>query len=274
MFWVGQETSQKFANLYQSLCYEQDAIVQLVSFAETNLDDLVNSVLEQAEWNRPPVDAVEIARRLGATVASDARLVNRARFQRLANRPTIFLRPEARPERLQWAAAHELGEALADRLAWGLDDPSVEVVGRQRESLASLFAARLLLPGRWFSVDVEQFGTNLKELKSKYSTASYELLAQRWLDYARDEQRFVSIYDHGRLTRRRYGHAVGGLPIEVSRLEQALQVRVFQSGQMAARSFCGWELVCWPIHEPTWKREIVLARQMQFGMCDDSRWGE
>ena len=82
------------------------------------LDAVVDDILAEADWPGLPVNAaVQVAQRLGLDVAYDTRQAGRARFVNLCSatsesRQSILLRPEPRPERVQWAVAHELGEKL------------------------------------------------------------------------------------------------------------------------------------------------------------------
>jgi len=79
----------------------------------TACDAVVAELLERADITSPPVDALLVANRLEWPVMWDADQGGRARIQRMAGRPTLFMRPDERPERLQWAIAHEIGEASA-----------------------------------------------------------------------------------------------------------------------------------------------------------------
>ena len=52
------------------------------------------------------------------------------------------------------------------------------------ESLANLFAYRLLVPTCWFVQDAKMLDYDLLALKQRYSTSSHEVLAWRFLDLA------------------------------------------------------------------------------------------
>src|SRR4051812_43402399 len=81
--------------------------------------DATVEALADAECNRPPIDALELAEELGLWVAVDRRQSARGRLVRLAqpepavDHGAILLRPDPRPQRRQWACAHELGEHRA-----------------------------------------------------------------------------------------------------------------------------------------------------------------
>src|SRR5262245_6512621 len=82
------------------------------------LDASAEAVLWEAVVTAPPVDAVIVAQRMDLAVAADHRMPGRARFVRLADsstdeaQGTIVVGHAERPEREQWAVAHEIGEAI------------------------------------------------------------------------------------------------------------------------------------------------------------------
>ena len=235
------------------------------------VDVLVGELLAEAGIDQPPIDALALARSSGVTVVTDRRQQTRARSKRVAGQPVIILRPDDRPERIQWAVAHELGELLAvSALAKSLLDVD-DLSPRGREQLANLFATRLLLPTRSFLRDVERLDSDLPLLKERYCTASHELIAWRLLDGERPG--IVSIFDQGSLTRRR-GNVVarhGDLhPAELQCQQQA-----HRSGHPATRLCAGRSdqpaisVRAWPVHEPRWKREILYTTfSDSFHSCD------
>lgn len=207
----------------------------------------------------PPVDAVTLAHKLDITVALDAGQPQRARYVRLGRRgggpgrSTILLRPDPRPEREQWAVAHEIGEHLAQRVFELLSVDPREAVPQSREMVANRLAARLLLPAHWFAREARSCGWDLPRLKARFTTASHELIARRMLDFAPPV--LVTIFDHGGLTFRG-GNLPGRLP-ELAPLELACQRRAHESGRAERRGRGAVQVVAWPIHEPDWKREIL-----------------
>ena len=87
------------------------------------LDACVDSILWETGVERPPVDALVVAGRLGMVVAQDCSLAGRARIAQLADadgrgggQATIVVGLAERPEREQWAVAHEIGESIAYRV--------------------------------------------------------------------------------------------------------------------------------------------------------------
>lgn len=220
-----------------------------------SLDAVVAEALDEAGVAAPPVDAIAVARALGALVAIDDRLHERARHKSLrGSTSAIFLKPDPRPERMQWAAAHELGEMHAWKVFERVTIPDEgEPSPRLREAVANLLASRFLLPGKWFLRDAEAVRGDVLELKSIYRTASHELIAMRLLDLPLPT--VVTIFDQGRLTRRvanQAGRMPRPQPIEREcRLETRRRVRPVEMSDRRLK------VQGWPIDEPGWHREIL-----------------
>jgi len=249
---------------------------------EQGLEGLAAEVLDQTGLARPPIDARRVAVRLGLRLIRDDRQTGRARYVRLsrppylagrrdaaaadppgrgavvADRPTILLRDDPRPERMQWAVAHEIGEHLAARLfdAWGLD---VAESPRLREQAANRFAAHLLLPGEWFRDEGRRLGWDLPALKERFATASHELIARRMLDWP-EPAAVISIFDQGRLVFRAENRR--GRQPDLTGAERAAQQAAHRSGEPAARADERLRVRAWPIHEPHWRREILRSEPL------------
>lgn len=222
------------------------------------LDETVAEVLEQAGCHAPPVDALVLAAKLGLIVAVDGRQTSRARCVRVAAvpaQPLILLRPDPRPERRQWAVAHEIGEHVSHCVFERLGIDAAEAAGA-REAVANRFASRLLLPHDWFAAAAAETGGCLLALKECFPTASHELIARRLLDLS--DPLVVAVFDHGKLQWRR-SNLPGRLPAW-SAEEQAVWRRCHETGQPQERQNERWEVRAWPVHEPNWRREIVQAR--------------
>ena len=225
------------------------------------LDAVAMELLAEADAVGPPVDAFRIARRLGIAVAEDGRQGGRARYVRLAGHrgqppaPTILLRPEPRRERKHWAIAHEIGEHAAFRVFDRLGVDPRETLPGTREAVANRLAGRLLLPTEWFVPDAAACGWDLVELKSRYASASHELIARWMLECG--PPAIVSIYDHSRLYFRR-----SNLPGQVPP-PSPTELRCWQTVHEQNRPESTYEGLCtiwgWPVHEEGWKREILRA---------------
>lgn len=223
------------------------------------LDATVEEILGQSQVFSPPVDAIAISRRLGIVVATDDRLSGRAR--RVQLRPvrgpaqeTIFLRPEPRPERQQWAVAHELGERWAQRVFNRMDLIPAEVAPAMREAVANQVADRLLAPTLWLSSIAGEVDWDLLKLKQRFATASHELLARRMLDF--DPPVIVTVFDQANITWRRSNVDGQRIP-PPDELEHRLREEAHRFGRTCEEETPAIRVRVWPIHEDRWRREIV-----------------
>src|SRR4051812_48819313 len=89
------------------------------------IDATASEALWEAGASEPPVDALAVAEGLQLVVAHDYSMLYRGRFVRLAEchentagagQGTIVVGAAERPERKQWAVAHEIGESIAYRI--------------------------------------------------------------------------------------------------------------------------------------------------------------
>jgi hypothetical protein len=225
----------------------------------TALDAVADDVLDAVPLAGPPVDALQLARNLGLAVAWDDRQMGRGRIVRLrgfvdrAAQGSILLQPDPRRERLQWAIAHEIGEACACQVFDRLRVDPREAPPGARETVANQLAGRLLIPRAWFGQDGPDCDWDLFELKRQYATASHELLARRMLDFG--PRIMITIFDHARRTFRR-GNLSGRLP-PLAGPELAAWRAAHESAKPAVEASPLCRAQAWPVHEPDWKREIV-----------------
>lgn len=232
------------------------------------LDACAAEVLWEAEVAEPPVDAVLVAERLGLLITHNSDLTCRGRLVELADprggaatQGTIVVSPAERPERLQWAVAHEIGECVAYRVFSALGVRGGETAENARECVANHLASCLLLPRDWFAVDGERLGWDLFALKQRYETASHELIARRMLEMS--VPIVVTLFDQGQVRWRRSN--TGGRPPELTREESQAWKAAHEKNEPGetgcSPETSGLELVqAWPVHEPDWKREIVRSR--------------
>jgi IrrE N-terminal-like domain len=223
-------------------------------------------VLWEAGVMGPPVDALAVAEVLGLVVARNPAAPCRGHFVRLGEpgrehggRGTIVVGVAERPEREQWAVAHEIGEHIAYRVFERLGISSDEAVPTARESVANRFAGVLLLPRRWFAADGHELDWDLLALKERYATASHELIARRMLEMRLSI--VITLCDLGRVQWRRSNVTARPpalLPEERSVWQEAHLTGLPSTVALDAES--GIESVrCWPIHEEGWKREILRS---------------
>ncbi len=235
------------------------------------IDACAAEVLWEAGVENPPVDAMVVADGLRLVVARDYTMPYRGRFVRLAEcqgdgggQGTIVVGVAERPEREQWAVAHEIGESIAYRVFERLGVAFDEALPTAREHVANRLANALLLPRRWFAADGRELDWDLLDLKERYNTASHELIARRMLEMRPPV--VITICDQGRVHWRRSNATPR--PPELLREERTIWREVHQSGLPASDELdaeTGLESVrCWPVHEPDWKREIIRSAIAEF----------
>jgi Zn-dependent peptidase ImmA (M78 family) len=220
------------------------------------VEQMIDELLDAAGVQAPPVDALALAQRhLGMVVCLDKRQTQRGRAQRTSGRKQIYLRPEPTEERHQWTVAHEIGEHLKVELLQrlGLDPGATR--GMTGESLANLFAHRLLVPLRWFAEDARALDYDLLALKRKYATSSHEVIALRFLDLP--APCIVTVIDNDHIHRRRSN--AWPTRKQLTPPEQKCQNHVNRTGQPNLVRADGWTVQGWPVHQADWKREILRS---------------
>jgi len=172
------------------------------------LDACAAGVLWEAGVQQPPVDAMLVAERIGLVVARNDAMVCGGRLVQLADprggsvgQGTIVVGPAERPERRQWAVAHEIGESVAYRVFASLGVRPDDVPENAREQVANHLASCILLPRSWFIADGPPLKWDLVALKQRYSTASHELIARRMLEMP--PPIVITLFDLGRVRWRR-----------------------------------------------------------------------
>ncbi len=222
------------------------------------LDAVAGEVLNEAVWVTPPIDCLQLARRLGVEVAFDSRQAGRGRFVDLRSiaslaRESILLRPEPRPERVQWAVAHELGEKFAHRVFAALGVDPREAPRGARETVANCLAGRILLPSDRFGRDARACGWDLAGLKARWATASHELIARRMLDF--EPWIVITVFDNGRQTFRGANRYCRKPELAAGEIECRRLVASQGLPQTVEKS--GYRVQGWPIYEAQWRREIL-----------------
>ncbi|HEX4147541.1 MAG TPA: ImmA/IrrE family metallo-endopeptidase [Pirellulales bacterium] len=228
------------------------------------LEETIRELLLAGKIAGPPIDAFRVAAANGVVVALDEGQSGRARYVRLACRPgeprsgrsvcpSILIRPDPRPERQQWAVAHELGEHTAQAVFARLAIDPADAPVAARESVANYLASRLLLPSTWFAATGQACDWDLQVLKQVFRTASHELIARRMLDF--EPPVCISIFDHGRL-HFRATNAIGRPPPPTA-IEADCRRAAHDTGKTATQIGGAFRVRAWPIHEPGWKREVV-----------------
>jgi hypothetical protein len=220
------------------------------------VDRAVQELLDQTHITTPPVNAIQIAQsHLGMTVCVDGKQPQRGRAQRVAGKRQIFLRPEPNEERHQWTVAHEIGEHCKPDLLIQLGLEPGQTRPMTGESLANLFANRLLVPTPWLEIEARASAHDLALLKTKFSSASHEVIAWRLLDLA--EPCVITIFDNGQVHRRRSN--AWRVTRELTPAEQECQRYVHHYSRPRVVRTDGWTVQGWPVHQSDWKREVLRS---------------
>ncbi|MEN1678550.1 MAG: ImmA/IrrE family metallo-endopeptidase [Planctomycetota bacterium] len=234
---------------------------------------VADELIWEAGIDGPPVDAFRVADSLGLVVATAAATAARGSLARFATtvaepkprRGVILLAPDQRPERRQWAVAHEIGEWAAVRVCGRLGVPAEQAAGGVRERIANALASRLLLPARWFGVDGDCADWDLLSLKALYNTASHELIARRLLEVV-DTPAAITVMDQGATGWRRSNFRRE--PPPWGDAERAAWRHCHERGEPTIAGPEGEFLVrvrAWPVHEPGWRREVLLSEYTDHG---------
>jgi hypothetical protein len=220
------------------------------------VDGAVDELLRAANVAKPPVDALVLAQRhLGMQVCLDRRQPQRGRAQRAGGHRQIFLRPEPTEERHQWTVAHEIGEHLKSRLLQRLQVEPGQTPLMAGESLANLFAYRLLVPSCWFQTDAPDQHYDVLALKRLYTSASHEVIAWRLLDLP--EPCIITILDNDHVHRRRSNGWTIRRQLEPPELR--CQQYVHRHSRPHRVQEERWTVQGWPVHQADWKREILRS---------------
>jgi len=220
------------------------------------VDRAVAELLCAAGVLEPPVDAIALAQRhLGMIVCLDRRQEQRGRAQRSGGSKQIYLRPEPTEERHQWTVAHEIGEHQKAALLARLGVPPDRTAPMAGESLANLFAYRLLVPTHWFAADARHGQYDVLQLKQRYRTVSHEVIAWRLLDLP--EPSVITVVDNDLVRRRRsnawrVNRTLCAAEVECQRIVSA-------QGTPHQLRRDGWTVHGWPVHQADWKREILRS---------------
>jgi Zn-dependent peptidase ImmA (M78 family) len=220
------------------------------------VDRLVDELLARGGVTAPPVDVIRLAQdALGMVVCMDRQQPERGRAQRTAGRRIIYLKPEPREERHQWTVAHEVGEHMKVELLERLGLEPSQTRALTGESLANLFAHRLLVPTRWLTDDAPASDYDVLALKKRYRTSSHEVIALRLLDLP--EPSIITIVDNDTVTKRRSNS--WRVTRRLEPVERACQRYVHEHGKPHRLCENGWTVHGWPVHQLDWKREILRS---------------
>jgi hypothetical protein len=218
------------------------------------IDRAVAELLAAAGVSVPPVDAIALAKNhLGLVVSYGASSPGQRR-RRSAGKE-ILLPADARVEMQQWMAAHTIGKYLEADLQRRIGIDPKEARGMKGESLANLFATRLLVPTRWLAHEARATGHDLLALKERFAGASHEVIAWRLLDVP--EPCIITLIDDDRVERRRSN--AWRITRELSEPEKRCGQQVLDIGGPCQYSEDGWTVQGWPLPGGVGKRAVLRS---------------
>ncbi|MDP2898938.1 MAG: ImmA/IrrE family metallo-endopeptidase [bacterium] len=221
------------------------------------LDKLVEELLAKCGIDRPPIEPKKIADALGLVYDETELEGRRGQSYRRYGRQHVEIHRKDRPERKNFALAHEIMELELKKV---LDDP------RESHRWANLGASFLLMPTPWFRDQCIQTGFDLAKLKKVFTTASWEVIALRTLNFS---ESIITIVDDDRVTRRKSSY-----PFYVSKRlsdeEKHVVLDVLQTKKVQRQHFPSCEVTGYPVFEKGHKRVILRTTLDETGYVRDS----
>ncbi|MGL6096911.1 MAG: hypothetical protein ACRC7O_14080 [Fimbriiglobus sp.] len=226
-------------------------------------DRAVAKLLDLYGITDPPVDAVALAQEAFhlAVREADPEDDDDAGQGRFGPRPPKFRRreivfqpgqsDESRNILCARACARELAGSILAKLGVA---PGTENKGAATQ-LAGVIAPRLLLPSKWFERDARRAGFDLWDVKEKYPTAGYELIALRFLDF--DDPCVIAVVDDGTVGTRRANRFPATKKLTPA--EQTCLERVGEAGVPQTVRKSDWSARGWPIPNGPFNRIILRA---------------
>lgn len=227
------------------------------------IDHTVSDLLGRHGLEEPPVDTVTLAQEafdLRVTFAEDE--PDDPRPGRFGPRPTrrnpreIVLRVDQSDEGRNLVCGRACGRELLPTILTRLGvTPGTENRSGQNQLLA-LIVPRLLLPTRWIARDARKLGWDVWDLKDRYPTVGYEMIALRLLDIA-EEPLLMAIVDDGTVATRRGNRSAVGK--KLTETEQACLDLVMELGEPQTVRRSGWTVRGWPVPGGPFNRIILRA---------------
>lgn len=224
------------------------------------LDRFVEGLLAKCQIDHPPVEPRKIADAIGLVYHETKLEGRRGQSYRRNGRQHVEIARKDRPERKNFALAHEIMELELKR---ALEDP------KDAHRWANLSASFLLTPTIWFRDQCLRTSFDLAKLKKVFSTASWEVIALRTLNFS---ESIITIVDDGRVTRRKSSY-----PFYVSKRlsdeEKHVVLDVLQTKKVQRQHFPSCEVTAYPVFEKEHKRVIlrtVLDETSSLGASSDS----
>jgi len=208
------------------------------------LNRIVEDLLATCEIDRPPVEPRKIADTLGLVYDETELEGRRGQSFRRYGRQHVEIHRKDRPERKNFALAHEIVELELKKV---LEDH------RESHRWANLGASFLLMPTPWFREECFKTGFDIAKLKKVFSTASWEAISLRTLNFS---EAVITIVDNGHVTRRKSSYPFY-VPKKLSDEEKQLVAEVLRTGKVQRRYFPSCDVIGYPVFEKEHKRVIL-----------------
>jgi predicted transcriptional regulator len=225
------------------------------------VDRLVAELLARHGLDAPPVDALALAREAFQLAVRETEPEDEPQQGRFGPRPPrrrgreIVLRMDQSEEGRQAVCARACArELIPDVLSKLGIAPGTENKSAMN-SLLGIITPRLLLPTRWFERDARKAGYDLLELKERYSSAGYEVIAARLLDL--EEPCVIAVVDDGVVSSRRGNRAPATK--KLTDAEQRCLALVGEGDEPRTVRSDGWTVRGWPIPGGPFNRIILRA---------------
>ena len=228
------------------------------------IDKAVRDTLQHAGIAEPPVDALALAQdSFGIAVEYQEPEEDEPRQYgappKKRWRPnTIILRHEQSEE-----AQHALAaRAVAKQLMPGIFATLGIVPGTENKSaerqLMGLVVSRLLLPTRWFATDARKCGFDLAQLKERYLTVGFDLIAWRMLDVD-EEPCVIAVVDDGIVATRRSNRFPATKKLTAAEEACVEAVSASRANRPGTGVKADWTAWGWPTNGIPFRRIILRA---------------
>ena len=208
------------------------------------LDSIVLRLLEACDVTQPPVEPRSMAKKLGI-IYTEAQLEGRrGQSFRSRGRQHVQVHQSDRPERKNFALAHEIMEI---QLKKAIHNPTL------CHRWANLGASFLLTPTPWFREECLITDFDVAQLKSTFSSASWEVVSLRTLNFS---ESIVTIVDNGRISRRKSSYPYH-VPRKLSEEEHNALHKVLQTATAEHLHFPSCVVAGYPVFEGEHRRVIL-----------------
>lgn len=226
------------------------------------IDRVVLQLLQEAGIDEPPVPTIDLLQhQFNYTIAfqeeeedEDPHLARYKRPPRKQSRQ-LMLNPAQSDEGQSVAAARacarEMLPGILKRLGvvQGSDNRSVQ------NSLVSLIAPRLLLPGRWFEKSSRRANYDLIRIHEEFSTATFEMIAVRLLDF--EDPMIISIVDDGAIALRKSNAFPVKRELVAAETDCLQKIQETEDPEKVRKD--GWSVWGWPIPNGPFNRIILRS---------------